>query len=99
MQAPQQTGGDSECRLVSSCSSLLDSMPSMFDDASLSDVTFVVGRKRELHAHRIILALVSTRFRNMFTSKHEPRYHEKVIPLDEFEPEPFAIMVRYLYGQ
>ena len=43
---------EQECRLVSSCRSLLDSMPSMFDDASLSDITFVVGRKRELHAHR-----------------------------------------------
>jgi hypothetical protein len=88
-----------ECRLVSPCRTLLDALPSIYDDAALSDVTFVVGQRREIHAHRVVLACVSSKFRNMFTSKHELRWHEKVVPFDEYEPEPFARLLRYLYGQ
>jgi hypothetical protein len=80
------------------CCQLLESLPSLFDDAALSDVTFVVARKREIHAHRIILAMSSSKFRNMFTGKTDARYHERVIPLDD-DPEAFSLLIRYLYGQ
>lgn len=68
-----------DCRLVSPCKYLLDGLPKIYDDAALSDVTFEVGEQRlEIHAHRIVLSMVSTVMRNMFTSKTDARFHEKV---------------------
>ena len=54
-------GAAPECRLVSPCRGLLDSLPVIYDDAALSDVTFVVGRRRELHCHNNL----STAARNL----------------------------------
>ena len=84
---------------MSPCRPLLETLPQLYDNAALSDVTFVVGQRRELHAHRVVLAAVSPRFFNMFNSKHEARWHEKVLPMDDFEPESFDLMLRFIYGQ
>ena len=98
MASGRATGGV-ECRLAATGNALMDKLPSLYDNASLSDVTFVVGQRRELHAHRVVLAAVSNRFFNMFNSKHEARWHEKVLPLDDFDPDSFDLMLRYVYGQ
>ena len=96
---PGAGAGPAECRIVSPCRPLLETLPQLYDNAALSDVTFVVGQRRELHAHRVVLAAVSPRFFNMFNSKHEARWHEKVLPMDDFEPESFDLMLRFIYGQ
>ena len=96
----RDAGAPGECRLVATGRQFMDKLPQLYDNASLSDVTFVVGQqKRQLHAHRVVLAAMSTRFFNMFNSKHEARYHEKVLPLDNFDPDSFDRMLRYIYGQ
>ena len=42
--------------------SLQEQLPGLYDDAALSDVTFIVGPRRlEIHAHRVLLSLVSSR--------------------------------------
>lgn len=102
MPARQMTNARStepECRLRTKGHQLLEKMPGLYDNASLSDVTFVVGQRRELHAHRVILAAVSDRFFNMFNSKHDARWHEKVLPMDDFDAVAFDLMLRYMYGQ
>lgn len=87
-------------RLVSPCKTVLNGLPKIYDDASLSDVTFRVGKQeQEIHAHRIILSMVSTEFRNMFTSKHDARWHEKVIHFPDDDAKAFATAIQYLYGR
>ncbi len=99
MPARSARSTEPECSLKTNGCQLIDKMPSLYDNATLSDVTFVVGQRRELHAHRVVLAAVSDRFFNMFNSKHDSRWHEKVLPMDDFDPDGFDLMLRYMYGQ
>lgn len=99
MPARSSRSTEPECALKTNGRQLIDKMPGLYDNATLSDVTFVVGQRRELHAHRVVLAAVSDRFFNMFNSKHDARWHEKVLPMDDFDPDGFDLMLRYIYGQ
>lgn len=99
MPARSARSTEPECSLKTNSCQLTDKLPSLYDNATLSDVTFVVGQRQELHAHRVVLAAVSDRFFNMFNSKHDARWHEKVLPMDDFDPDGFDLMLRYIYGQ
>lgn len=82
-------GGALPCHACSSYGILLD-------NASFSDVTFVV-EGREIHAHRCILYARSEYFRNMFDSRMRET-SEKEITIQNMSYDVFHAVLEYLYS-
>ncbi|PKY44670.1 hypothetical protein RhiirA4_400185 [Rhizophagus irregularis] len=82
--------------------SLLDKLISQSDiECQCNDVVFVVGEEKvKIGASRYVLSAVSEHFKKMFCGGlRESTMRDVEIPLEEFEPDTFWILLQWLYGQ
>ncbi|CAB4479085.1 uncharacterized protein OCT59_027473 [Rhizophagus irregularis] len=82
--------------------SLLDKLISQSDiECQCNDVVFVVGEEKvKIGASRYVLSAVSKHFKKMFCGGlRESTMRDVEIPLEEFEPDTFWILLQWLYGQ
>lgn len=76
-----------------------DRLTFLFNNAILSDVTFVVGRdnqEQRIPAHRFVLSVGSAVFDAMFNSTWPTNNEE--IPLPDVEPASFLALLKFLYS-
>ena len=80
-------------------------LSSLFDDASLSDVTLIVepmpgsgGARRHFCCHKVLLASLSTYFRALFTGGMQEASQSEVV-LQGQDPDLCESVLRLLYGQ
>jgi len=71
------------------------SLGQFYNDEEFSDVEFIV-EGRSIHAHRVILSMLSERFRAMFSSGFLEST-QKQIRLDDIRYTTFMSMLEYLY--
>ena len=87
-----------ECKGVDFKESLLDGFCQIFNDASTSDVTIVVGSKR-FYAHKAILAATSEYFHRMFYGGDWKESKQEEVTLHDTPAcqEVFELFLRCLY--
>ena len=82
--------------LPSSAQILQASLGQFVDTEDFSDVTFLVEGRR-VHAHRLVLSLLSERFRAMFAPGGFREASQKEVVMDDVSHASFLLMLRYLY--
>mmetsp|Transcript_12933 Transcript_12933/g.15680 ORF Transcript_12933/g.15680 Transcript_12933/m.15680 type:complete len:649 (-) Transcript_12933:257-2203(-) len=71
------------------------SLTKFMNDRTFSDVTFIV-QGRVVYAHKLVLCLMSERFRGMFNSGFR-EVNESEIVINDTSYEVFMLMMEYLY--
>ena len=80
---------------VSSTALLQHSLTHFVNDAEYSDVTFIVEERR-IFGHKIILSLLSERFRGMFSSGFREASQREIV-IEDIRYSVFLKMIEYLY--
>ncbi|XP_040264136.1 BTB/POZ domain-containing protein 19 [Bufo bufo] len=94
-QAPVQSGGSE--LLHGGPSALPVALRSLINSAQFSDVSFVVGRQRQVvHAHRCILTCRCKVFHTMF-SRQPPQDAPVPFVLADVQPEVFLAVIEFIY--